>query len=70
MKDDEFIHDFHMSILDIVNTSSALTERMSKEKLVIKILRSLPKKFDMKVISIEEPQDISHMKGDELIGSL
>jgi len=70
MKDDEFIHDFPMSIINIVNTSSALGEKMSKEKLVRKILRSLPKKFDMKVTTIEESQDINNMKMDELIGSL
>jgi hypothetical protein len=52
MKDDENIHDFHMSILEISNSSSALGENMSKEKLVRKILSSLPKKFDMKVTTI------------------
>ena len=35
-----------------------------------KILRSLPKRFDMKVTDIEEAQDISSVKVDELIGSL
>ncbi|MCI90589.1 gag-pol polyprotein, partial [Trifolium medium] len=43
---------------------------MSDEKLVRKILRSLPKKFDMRVTAIKEAQDISSMKTDELIGSL
>jgi hypothetical protein len=70
MKDFESIHDFHMSILDIANTSSALGERMSEDKLVGKILRSLPKRLDMKVTTIEEAQDISNMKVDELKGSL
>jgi len=37
---------------------------------VRKILRSLPKRFDMKVTDIEEAQDISSVKVDELIGSL
>jgi len=37
---------------------------------VIKILRSVPKTFDMKVTAIEEAQDISSMKVDELVGSL
>lgn len=43
---------------------------MSKEKLVRKILKSFPKKFDMKVKTIGEAQDICNMKVDELIGSL
>ena len=62
MKDDECIHDFHMSILDIANTSSSLGEKMSKENIVRKILRSLPKNFDMKVTTIEESQDICNKK--------
>jgi hypothetical protein len=43
---------------------------MSDEKLSRKILRSLPKRFDMKVTAIEEAQDIANMKVDELVGSL
>lgn len=43
---------------------------MSEEKLVRKILRSLPKKFDTKVTTIEEAQDLSTIKVDELNGSL
>src|ERR1044072_9567004 len=43
---------------------------MSDEKLVRKIPRSLPKRFDMKVTFIEKAQDISNMQVDELIGSL
>ncbi|PNX88587.1 retrotransposon-related protein [Trifolium pratense] len=34
------------------------------------MLRSFPKKFDMKVTAIEEAKDISDMKLDELVGSL
>lgn len=67
MKDDECFHDFHMNILDITNSSSVLGEKMLEEKLVRKVLRSLPKKFDMKVITIEEAQDICNMRVDELI---
>ena len=70
MKEDETIHEFHMNILEIANTSGALGEKMSEEKLVRKILRSLPKRFAMKVTAIEEAQDISNLKVDELIGSL
>ena len=44
MKEDETIHEFHLNILEIANTSGALGEKMSEEKLVRKILRSLPKR--------------------------
>jgi len=70
MKDYESILDFHMNILDIANTSSSLGEKMLDEKLVRKILRSLPKRFDMKVTTNEEAQDIKNIKVDELIRSL
>lgn len=70
MKDDENIHDFDMSILEIANSFSALGEKMSEEKMVRKILRSLPKFFDMKVTTIKEAQDINSMRVDELIGNL
>jgi len=69
-KDYESIHDFHKNILDIANTSSDLGEKKSDEKLVRKILKSLPQRFDMKVTAIEESQDISNKKVDELIRSL
>jgi len=68
--EDENIHDYYLNILDISNFFDSLGEKISDEKLVRKILRSLPKRFDMKVTAIEEAQDISSMKVDELIGSL
>ncbi|WJX28723.1 hypothetical protein P8452_17405 [Trifolium repens] len=70
MKEDESVHEFHMNVLDFANQFDALGEKLSEEKLIRKILRSLPKKFDMKVTTIEETQDISSMKVDELLGSL
>ena len=59
-----------MNIIEIENSSSALREKLSEERLVRKILRSLPKRFDMKVITIEESQYINNIKVDELVGSL
>jgi hypothetical protein len=70
MLEDECIQDYHLNILDIVNDFDSLGEKISDEKLVRKILRSVPKRFDMKVTAIEEAQDISSMKVDELVGSL
>jgi hypothetical protein len=64
MMEDESIHDYHLNILDIANAFESLGEKTSDEKLVRKILRYLPKRFDMKA------QDISSLKVDELIGSL
>ena len=70
MNEDESISEFHICVRDLENSSFTLGEKMSEEKLARKILRSLPKKFAMKVTAIEEAQDISNMKDDELIGSV
>src|SRR4051812_6954098 len=70
MKEDETNYEFYMNVREISNNSAALGEKMTKEKLVRKILRSLPKRFDTKVTAIEEAQDINNMKLDKLIGSL
>jgi len=59
MLEDESIQDYHLNILDIVNAFDSLGEKISDEKLVRKILRYVPKRFDMKVTAIEEAQDIS-----------
>jgi len=70
MMEDESIHDYHLSILDIANAFDSLGEKIYDENLVRKILRSLPKRFDRKLTAIEEAQDISNVKVDKLIGSL
>lgn len=69
MNEDESISDFKIRLCDIANTFLASREKISKEKVARKILRSLPKKFDIKVITIEEAHDLSSIKVDELIGS-
>ncbi|GAU46879.1 hypothetical protein TSUD_25960 [Trifolium subterraneum] len=70
MTEDESVHDFHMTILDYTNTFASLGEKFPEERMVRKMLRSLPKKFDMKVTAIEEFRDLSAIKLDELVGSL
>ncbi|KAK2417586.1 gag-protease polyprotein [Trifolium repens] len=70
MKEDESVRDFYMNVIDFANSFDSLGEKIPEEKLVRKILRGLPRKYNMKVTAIEEAQDISSMKVDELIGSL
>ena len=70
MDEDETISEFNTRLRDIVNSSFALGEKISEEKIARKILRSLPKRFNIQVTAIEESQDLSTMKVDELIGSL
>lgn len=70
MNEDETMSEFHIRLCHIANTSFALGEKMYEEKLVKKILKSLSKRFDIKVTTIEEAQDLSSIKVDEFIGSL
>jgi len=70
MKEDETIRDYYMNVLDIANSFDSLSEKLSNEKLIRKILKSLPKRFDIKVTAIEEAQDTASMKVEELIESL
>ncbi|KAK2374735.1 gag-protease polyprotein [Trifolium repens] len=70
MEDDKTISEFNTRVRDIANSCFALGEKIPEKKLAIKILRSLPNRFSMKVTAIEESQDLSTMKVDELIGSL
>jgi len=58
MLEDESIQDYHLNDLDIANAFDSLGGKISDEKLVRKILRSLPQRFDMKVTAIEE----AHLK--------
>jgi len=70
MQEDENVQDYYMNILDIANSFDSPGEKLTDGKLVRKILRSLLKRFVMKVIAIEEAQNIPSKKIDELIGSL
>lgn len=48
MNEDETLSEFHIRLCDIANMYFSLSEKMFWEKLAIKILRSLPKRFDRK----------------------
>ncbi|KAA0032632.1 Peptidase aspartic, catalytic [Cucumis melo var. makuwa] len=58
MTKEETIAEFNVRVLDIANESDTLEENMSDSKLVRKVLRSLPSKFNMKVIATEEVEKL------------
>ncbi|CAM8904112.1 unnamed protein product [Rhodiola kirilowii] len=70
MQEDESIKDFNARVCDLVNEASTLGEALHEEKVVQKILRSLPKRFAMKVTAIEEANNTKTMSWKELIGNL
>ncbi|TYK02457.1 gag-proteinase polyprotein [Cucumis melo var. makuwa] len=70
MTEDESVSDYNKRVLEIANESLLLGEKIPDSKLVRKVLRSFPKKLDMKVTATEEAHDITTLKLDELFGSL
>ncbi|TYK08855.1 gag-pol polyprotein [Cucumis melo var. makuwa] len=70
MTEDETVSEYNGRVLEIVNDSLLLGEKILESKIVRKVLRSLPRKFDMKVTTKEEAQDITTLKLDELFWSL
>jgi GTP1/Obg family GTP-binding protein len=57
MKEGDFMHDYFSNMLDIVKQIRKFGENLSKQKVVEKILRSMPKKYDHVVAAIEESKE-------------
>jgi hypothetical protein len=70
MLENETFSEFYTRINDLRNSMVSLGKRVSDVKLIKKILRPLPKRFRIKVTSIEESKDLDSMKIEELVRSL
>ncbi|KAL5539316.1 hypothetical protein UlMin_045734 [Ulmus minor] len=70
MEEGEKVADFNSKLIDITNRSCMLGEEYVESKIVRKILRSLPHRFQGKVIAIEESKNVDKIRLEELIGSL
>ena len=70
MGDDESFDSFYGKHNKIVIAKFNLEEKIEDDKVVRKILRSLPKNFHAKITAIEESKDLDEIKIQELIGSL
>ena len=70
MKESESIKDFFSRVTEIVNQIRAYGEHIEEKKIVEKILRSLPPKFDHAAAGIEESKDLSILTMYDLCGSL
>ena len=70
MHDDESLSDFYTKCCNIANESLPLGEKILETKLVRKIVRSLPGRFNSKVIAVEKAMDLDSMKVEDLMGSL
>ena len=70
MKDDESIIKMFTRFTNITNEPQALGKAYTEMEKVIKILRCLTHKRQVKVITIQEVKDLTKLPMEELIGSL
>jgi hypothetical protein len=70
MTSSENVDQFMTRLMGIVNQIRLTGETITDQRIVEKILISLPKKFEMVVTTILESKDLSSFSTDELIGSL
>ena len=70
IKDNESVDSFMNQVMNVVNQLRRYGEYLSDKRVIEKVLRSFPKKFESIVVPIEEFKDISLMHIDELTGSL
>ena len=70
MEVDKTFDEFNSKLNAIVNDTFTLGEPIPENRIVKIILRSLPERFDAKVVAIEENKNMKTLKVDELIGNL
>ncbi|XP_073153344.1 uncharacterized protein [Henckelia pumila] len=70
MKDNEEIRTFISRVVEIINQIKSYGDTIEDKKIVEKVLRSLPQKFEHVVAAIEESKDLSKFMMVELMGSL
>jgi hypothetical protein len=70
MLEDESFYDFFGKLSEIRNSMINLGKKVSDNKIVRKVIRSLPERFKMKVTAIESCTDLETMKIEELVGAL
>ena len=62
--------EFYAKLKDIVNSTFNLGETILEPKIVRKVLKSLPERFHVKIMAIEESKDIGKIPLTELVGNL
>ncbi|KAL8127506.1 hypothetical protein AgCh_014423 [Apium graveolens] len=70
MKSSENIGEFFTRLKTVTNEMKRNGESLDDVRVIEKLLRSLTRKFDYVVTSIEESKDLSTISIDELVGSL
>ena len=70
MKESEIIDSFFTQLLGLVNQIRSHCETLEGERIVEKILRCFPPRFDRIVVAIEYSKDLSQISVDEIHASL
>ena len=70
MKEDESIQAFFSRVSNIFNQIKTYSDMIEDKKIIQKILRSLPIKYDHVVAAIEKSKDLSKLILLELMGSV
>ena len=70
MKDSENVDTFYTRVVGLINQMKSHGEPVSNQRVVEKILRSLPPRFENLVVTLEEHTDMLTFSIDELQASL
>ena len=70
MKESETIKEYSDKLLGIVNKVRLLGKDFSEERIVQKVLVTLPEKYESKISALEEAKDLSSMSLAELVNAL
>ena len=70
MKEEENIGEYLLRVYELVNAIKGLGGKLKEREVVSKVLRTLPMKYDSKVITLEEWDDLDKLTADELHGIL
>ena len=68
MKEEESIEEYLLIIDGVVNAIRGLRGKLKEREVVSKVLRKFPMKYDSKVSTLEERDDLDDMIVDELHG--
>ncbi|MEQ5154419.1 hypothetical protein ABN254_21630, partial [Providencia rettgeri] len=66
MEETETVSEFSARVKNLVNNAQNLCEPFEEEKVVRKVLRSLPPRFKMQVIAIKQSTDLKTLTLDAL----
>ncbi|XP_057790951.1 uncharacterized protein LOC131008067 [Salvia miltiorrhiza] len=70
MHEDETILTYYEKLCEISNEAVDLEEPINNKRLVSKMLRSLPERYNMKISSIEETADVTSIRIGDLVSML